>query len=341
MEWQCFSPRRQADDILPPIFESLKQSAIIQSEAMQAIQKLLQKIPSTPITELAHEMAEDDSYKVICDNDEETVVEFEVKSRIIRLMAAKDIDKDAIDPYGQTKRARRSKERMEEAFNEPPMSISQQQLVMAKILQESDGHLGTTTGFFTNLRSLAQERFWLLDGPTERMAYRKQALEPPTEDLSAMLTLVRANWQDRWDNGRDDPDFFYHYARDQAAALSAWDLVTADLFVVTDRNNQVVFAHCEELAQMLYGKDTVDRLLRALDLWSYYVPLPAPDSRRHVVDRYIRRIHPELNLDTATVSELPQAKMAVAHLGCWTPQGHSSGKFIMRTADALFDDKHH
>jgi hypothetical protein len=34
------------------------------------------------------------------------------------------------------------------------------------------------------------------------------------------------------------------------------------------------------------------------------------------VDRYIRRIHPELDAQKATVEQLPRAKMAVAHLGC-------------------------
>lgn len=34
---------------------------------------------------------------------------------------------------------------------------------------------------------------------------------------------------------------------------------------------------------------------RAIDLWSFYHPLPRSETSRHVVDRYVWRKHPELN----------------------------------------------
>jgi hypothetical protein len=122
-------------------------------------------------------------------------------------MTAKDIDKDADDPYDKTTRARRAAERARQAFDEPRMSIAEQQRVKADILQEENGRHPRmpeqTSDFFANLRSLAQEKFWLLVDAEQRAKYRTQAsgLPPPAaaasleEDLASvsMLALVQAN----------------------------------------------------------------------------------------------------------------------------------------------------
>lgn len=68
-------------------------------------------------------------------------------------------------------------------------------------------------------------------------------------------------------------------------------------------------------------------------MWSFFTPLPFPESTRHVVDNYIRKIHPELDPSRATVEALPNAKMAVAHYGCWAAQGDPHGRYIKRTRD--------
>lgn len=52
-----------------------------------------------------------------------------------------------------------------------------------------------------------------------------------------------------------------------------------------------------------------------IDMFSFYAPMPRPETKQHIVDRYMRRIHPELDPSKATVTGLPQAKMAVAHYG--------------------------
>lgn len=109
-----------------------------------------------------------------------------------------------------------------------------------------------------------------------------------------------------------------------------------DVFVVTDKNNQVVFANVEHAADLMFGTDVVDNLVRALDLWSYFTPLPLPETQRHVVDRWVRHLHPELDLHKAPVDRLPQAKMAVAHLGCWSHLFDPNGKMVIRTRDARF-----
>jgi hypothetical protein len=125
---------------------------------------------------------------------------------------AKDIDKEAEDPYDKTNRARRAAKRAREAFDELPMSTAERQQVMADILKEENGDLVSEAakagkGFFANLRSLAQEKFWLLIDDEKRTRYRVQAAEPASKELSEMLALVRTNWQPRWDNSRSDPEF--------------------------------------------------------------------------------------------------------------------------------------
>lgn len=95
-------------------------------------------------------------------------------------------------------------------------------------------------------------------------------------------------------------------------------------------------ANIEGLCQLLFGEKTLDLLDRAIDLWSYYCPLPAPETSRHVVDNYLRRKHPELDPSAATIESLPNAKMAVAHYGCWTLQNDPQGRRIAQTSDTLF-----
>jgi hypothetical protein len=96
-----------------------------------------------------------------------------------------------------------------------------------------------------------------------------------------------------------------------------------------------VFANIENIVHLLYGAEALDLLDRAIDLWSFYTAIPFPETSRHVVDRYVRRIHPELDPSKATVDTLPNAKMAVGHYGCWAHKGDPHGRNIWRTRDTV------
>jgi len=72
-----------------------------------------------------------------------------------------------------------------------------------------------------------------------------------------------------------------------------------------------------------------------MDMWSFFTPLPLPESKRYIVDSYIRQIHPELDPSKATVASLPNAKMAVAHYGCWAMQGDPHGRLLKPTRDRI------
>ncbi|RYP80092.1 hypothetical protein DL770_006375 [Monosporascus sp. CRB-9-2] len=256
-------------DILEPIFDGLKASRIAQANMAGLLRNLLQKIPNTDIKLLAEE-ASGSQIEVSTSSMEETIVDFKLGDKQVRVMQAQDIDKDDPATYDQARRAREARQRARVAFDEPAMSIPLQQYVMACVLRDNADAEQTPQGndedFFTDLRSTAQERYWLLMTRDEREQCRED-----------------------------------HTCRQERVATYATRL-----------------------------------LARALDMWSYFTPLPFPETRRHVVDKYIMRVHPELDMERATVEQLPNTKMAVAHYGCWSRGGDPHGRRVFRTSDAVF-----
>ncbi|KAI8634679.1 hypothetical protein F5Y19DRAFT_485684 [Xylariaceae sp. FL1651] len=202
--------------------------------------------------ELAKEVADNGKYDIIREDDDDTIVGFQLRSLTVRIITAKDIDKEAEDPYDQTQPS--------PAFRRPSHTSVQ---------RATDAYCGTAMrkGFFANLRSLAQEKLWLLVSAEQRADYRVRAAEPPVEELAEMLALVQTNWQPRWDNSRQRSRFpSTTMRRTGRGAEQAWDLGQADVLIVTDRKRRVVFANTEGLAQILYGHARN----RATRRWSLY-----------------------------------------------------------------------
>ncbi|RYP01502.1 hypothetical protein DL764_006197 [Monosporascus ibericus] len=164
--------------------------------------------------------------------------------------------------------------------------------------------------YLRQLRASAQERYWMQLSRWEREALDRDSLAP-RKSLALYMEVLEANWPQSWDNGGFNRDYFHQFARDKAAAEELWPLI-------------------------LLGQDAADLTARILDLWSFFVPLPTPESKRHVVDDYVRKIHPELDMSRAKVEDLPKAKMAVAHYGCWASAGDRNGRRIRRTRDTKF-----
>lgn len=54
-----------------------------------------------------------------------------------------------------------------------------------------------------------------------------------------------------------------------------------DIVIVVDMNLKVVVANSEKLCQILYGEEVHNLLDRAIDLWTFYCPLPSPDTGRY------------------------------------------------------------
>ncbi|KAK4447927.1 hypothetical protein QBC34DRAFT_381764 [Podospora aff. communis PSN243] len=291
----------QLAEVLHPIFDKIFEAKRKELDSGASIQNFLTKVPNTDPRELACNVADLEEYDVVLDTAEELVLTFNVAGHSVRLMQARDFDKNNANNYN-TVRALSSCEEQRKLVADEPMSIELQQYMMAG-LPETHGTAGLSgrgeRGFFTALRAKAREKYWLILTETERTA-EGDALRARAPLSGTYIDLVRANWQPVWNNGPQDTDYFRQYLMDQEASKHVWKTVDGDMLIVIDMNRQVLFASFDELAQFLYGQEVVDLITRALDMWSFYTPLPAPKTAHHVVDDYIRRIHPELDPAKAT-----------------------------------------
>ncbi|KAK7942513.1 uncharacterized protein PG986_011626 [Apiospora aurea] len=325
-------------DILGPIFDELNAAAFAENDDLTRLASFLSKVTTTDALALVEEFADGRQYKILQNTPEELVVTFSIDKRTCRFMWAKDIDKDDDKSYAKTKRARSSAERTRQLFTEPAMSAMEQQYLMAKLRIEKRLELPRIP-LLPLSRDPQSDTSTNSQDPGGHAQYREKGEIDP--EFEPGFGIIKTNWQKRWNNGARDPDYYRNYLVDTLAAESAWEMVHEDIVLVTDKNRQLVFVHFEKLVQTLYGEPTdkkqsvhvEDRLIRAIDLFSFFVGIPKPESVRHVVDSYIRDIHRELEPSLATVDRLPNAKMCVGHYGCWAFKGDPHGRKIRRTAD--------
>ncbi|RYP83153.1 hypothetical protein DL769_001459 [Monosporascus sp. CRB-8-3] len=314
----------------------LKAQKVRESTEVEQLKALLESVPNGSVLDTAKRFVGHGEYTVIEDNNEETTVRFSMGPRNVRIMQCQDLDKDDQATYKNSKRAKSGEERASVLFPEPPMPIRLQRYLLAQEMESADSSLPydekPREGYLRQLRALAQERYWTQLSRWEREALNRDSLAP-RKSLAPYMEVLEANWPQSWDNGHFDRDYFRQFVRDNAAAEKLWQLVDEDIVLVTDCKRRIVFASVEGLTQILLGQDVADLTARILDLWSFFVPLPTPESKRHVVDDYIRKIHPELDMSRAKVEDLPKAKMAVAHYGCWASAGDRNGRRIRRTRD--------
>ncbi|KAK8006007.1 hypothetical protein PG991_012304 [Apiospora marii] len=339
-------------DILPPIFDKVMSiEDDDESPLLYKIRYLLSRLSScNDICKLALDVSTRDDVYVLQETEEELVVEFSLLSKTVRLMRCWDIDLNKKNPFDKTQRCKDAEQEIDELFTEAPMATEVQQLLMARIIAENGGSLRSINNQqhqvdvghkdfskdLHELRSEAQERFWLLSTEAERDALR-QAAQDGDDQVDHIVTVLKANWPRHWTNGRYDPDLFRHHLRDKIAAEKVWELVDADVFVVLDAQSRVVFANVEEAAQLLFGgPEIVPALNRAIDLYSFFVPIRAPEARRHAVDRHIRRAHPELDPARANLAQLQNVKMGVAHYGYWNPYPSLEGRHVFPSEDCFF-----
>lgn len=333
------------------------------NDDITAIRKLLEAVPRYEPAEIARVMA-DRSLPITTDeNEQEIVVIFTLRGFKIRLMVAKDLDVTDAKSYNTSNRAKLSAEKSQQILHEETMPIYVQQYLMARLLRDrskdfqdraakaNEKRLASglsrirrtaENSVFAELRALAREEYWLVMSKDERAQLKEIAqliASTPSLDatLSPALDMVKVNWYEMfWKGNHNDPDFFENFLRDQTSARSIWLLAADDIFIVVDKHRKIVAANVEKLCQLLFGEEVHDLLDRAIDLWAFYCPLPFPATKRHVVDDYIRRLHPELDPAKATVETLANAKMAVAHFGCWSLQNDPQGRMIRPTWDTVF-----
>ncbi|KAK5659775.1 hypothetical protein OQA88_986 [Cercophora sp. LCS_1] len=184
-------------------------------------------------------------YQTIRDNAEELVLTFRVGSKTVRLMQCFDLDATDASCYDRSARAKRSKERGEAQLSDPPMTAELTQYIMARLMtsvgryivsesstrSEASGSSSSCKtrkhGVFYKLRHAAQEEYWLHMSDEERKEARETVLigaffdEDPLRRVR--FDLVKANWQNDWNNEGRNPDFFRDYKADHLAARNAWE----------------------------------------------------------------------------------------------------------------------
>lgn len=252
------------------------------------------------------------------------------------LMALAIVDKDEWKELNKRKEAVRVKR---EDLQTADLNKESRKVKRAQLRKDTNKYNLYCAKFFLNLRDTIREDYWLLKTPVQREQIRNASLKAHSaedQDFLNNLNIVKDNWWLRWNSSSLAKDYFQHYLIDQTAAEHAWALVDEDVFVVTDKKRRVVFANLENAGELLFGKKAMEVLIRCLDMWKFFSPIPAPESCRHVVDNHIRRQHPELDPSAVTIEHLANAVMAVAHYGCWSHRLDPHGENIMRTRDTRF-----
>lgn len=252
------------------------------------------------------------------------------------LMALAIVEKDELKELNKRKETIRLKA---EELRTADLDEESRKKRRTQLRKDTNKHNNRCAKFFLNLRDAIREDYWLLKTPVQREQIRNASQTGAhswDQGFCSNLETIQENWRPHWNSLHKAKDFFHHYLIDQTAAEHAWTLVEEDVFVVTDKKHQVVFANLEKAGELLFGKEAMEVLIRCLDMWKFFSPIPAPESCRHVVDNFIRRQHPELDPSAVTIEHLANAVMAVAHYGCWSHKLDPHGKNITRTMDARF-----
>ncbi|RYP93196.1 hypothetical protein DL770_000671 [Monosporascus sp. CRB-9-2] len=280
--------------IMEPIMGQLKSKIMKKTKEVECIADMFRDISTTDIKTLAATFSEGPGdWTVVRDDAKEIVVSFRIGTKTVRLMQALDLDKEDSATIDNSQRAKTSEIEAKQLIGEERMPVPVQQYLAATMLRTKNSTIPVKK---TPRKRLSEPRSG--DGPRWRTTTSQNGW--PLKD----------NWQANWTGGPRDEDHFYNYLVDQAAGQSLWELIEEDIFVVTDAYRRVLFANVERVVQLLYDSETADLLERCIDLWSFFTPLPAPETSRHVVDNHMRRLHPELDMERATVETLPNAKMA-------------------------------
>ncbi|RYP64948.1 hypothetical protein DL771_008517 [Monosporascus sp. 5C6A] len=185
------------------------------------------------------------------------------------------------------------------------------------------------------LRTKAQENYWMHMNQAERTTVRFLS-QLDTPSLREAFGVIEKVWRPAWERERFHPDYFRQYKLDGIISKQLLPLYDEDIIIATDKNGEILFASIENLQQRLWGQNSLELQTRFVDMWAHLTPLPHPETKRHPVDNYVRKLHPYLDMAKADVVGLQKARMSIAHYGTWcTPTDHE-GIQLYLTEDAVF-----
>ncbi|RYP46276.1 hypothetical protein DL768_007495 [Monosporascus sp. mg162] len=285
---------------------------------------------------------------ILQDNAEELVIEDRVQTMSVRITQLKNVRFDDRDSYKKTNRAKQvaklSTQKMMAVEEETGRPV--ENYLMARRLERGEApkmpmHLPTTghpegrqnrKAWYKTMRSESNREFWLGTTRESRDSIRRSAMRPP-DSLTPIIAQIEEE-----DNSRSE-DFFWNHQRDEAAAADddIYRKQEHDIVIVLDCHGHTLVCKVGRLFQLLFGEERMSKVDSAIRQWSSLPPLPVPDSRRHMVDDYIRTKHPELDLEKAKdLKELEERHQCVVHYGTWAAKGHGNPDHVHLTPDTGF-----
>ena len=289
-------------EVMAPVFKRIKEITSQNSSQrnIARLRSLLERVRAMPINELATSLADDERFAVCHTVPEETSVSFKMGTQSVRVLQLHDVDGNVAKTFSKNARAQASSKKVSDAFQEMPMPITTQKYLMSREMENTSkqlpGNMTARERYMGHLRGAVQEQYWTRMTPLERDEINAAAAINATEPLSLYREDLENHWPSHWNGGYYDREYYHQYMRDSFAAKNVWSTIEEDVFIVMDCNRNPIFTSVQGLSQLLIGEEATDILTRILDLWSFFTPLPSPESQRHVVDNYIRKLHPELDM---------------------------------------------
>ncbi|KAI1074734.1 hypothetical protein F5B20DRAFT_595935 [Whalleya microplaca] len=235
----------------------------------------------------------DASSTIDCENHEENTIKLTLEEWTVQITQFRDVVYTDRLSYYNSHRAQtvESKSQMKMDAIEDPNSTEKKK-------------------FYEGLRTRVIRSFWMEWVRDERDRLRKTA-KTPSAQFTSNINIIEAEDRSR------SQDFFYQHFKDSAAVADAdiYCRIEEDVFILLDKNGDILVGSVSCLFQTLFGSTTMDKVTDAIRKWTTITPLPAPDTARHMVDEIKRREHPELDIELATtIKELEERAMCVVHL---------------------------
>ncbi|RYP68790.1 hypothetical protein DL770_008372 [Monosporascus sp. CRB-9-2] len=285
---------------------------------------------------------------ILQDNAEELVIEDQIQTMSVRITQLKNVRFDDRDSYKESNRAKQvaklSTQKMMAVEEETGRSV--ENYLMARRLERGEApkmpmHLPAADhpegrenrkAWHKTMRSESNREFWLGTTRQARDSIRCSAMRPP-DSLIPIIAQIEEE-----DNSRSE-DFFWNHQRDEAATADddTYGKQEHDIVIFLDCHGHTLVCKVGRLFQLLFGEERMSKVDSAIRQWSSLPPLPVPDSRRHIVNDYIRTKHPELDLEKAKdLKELEERHQCVVHYGTWAAKGHGNPDHVHLTPDTGF-----
>ena len=286
-------------------------------------------------------------HKVVLDTDTEKAVDLTHDGLTARVILMKDVLVSDSKSYRQSERAKKTalQTDAEMARIEPDMGRAVENFMMAEVINNGNApkmpqYYATKKRpqggdnrkkWYKQMRLETNKAFWLNNDREGRDRLRDAAKSPSPSTQATIGMIVR---EDR----SHSQDSFYQHHKDHAAAAAdnppIYERINKDIFLVLDREANVVLCSVSQLFQRLFGTALYEMAYDAARQWAGFALLPQPNTQRHMVDELMRRHHPELDMELArTPRELEERAMCIVHYGTWAQQGHTDPDFVHLTED--------